>query len=604
MVCSVEEAVRQVEPALQSEARTRAIGALSKLRNARTSSMSLLDKEAMKRLQNNKAIVILPADKGNATVVMNRNDYVSKMTEHLEDETTYSKIDRDPTRKTESELQKLLTDVFKFVPPEKKHLYNRLLCHTGSAPAIYGLPKIHKPNVPLRPIVDYTRSPLHSLSGYLHSVLRPLVGRTSTYVKDSADFVDKIRNVTLDCEDIMVSFDVKSMFTRIPVDYAVDCCRSALKNDDSLPARTPLEADDVCRLLDFCLRNTYFSFNGSFYKQVFGTAMGASVSVSCANIALEALEEEALATFQPAPKLFLRYVDDCFSIIRREDVVPFLEHLNSFQSTIEFTVEEEVNGRLAFLDVDVARTASGLSTSVYRKPTHTGKYLHFDSAHPIGQKRSVATSLFNRAYRLCSTSDARRAELKRVTQDLIGNGYPSRFIKTEERRAADPSARATTTKKRASLPYARGVSESLSRIFQDYEVKVCHIPSSKLKQQLVRVKDRLEKERYPGVVYKIPCQDCQASYIGETGNFKRRLQQHRNDVAKRHTISNALAEHSEKTGHCLDWQSASIIEKEKKLSSRLLIESFCIQSTTNTINRTRGPLPEVYASALRLSPHI
>ncbi|XP_049267759.1 uncharacterized protein LOC119378700 [Rhipicephalus sanguineus] len=306
MVCSVEEAVRQVEPALQSEARTRAIGALSKLRNARTSSMSLLDKEAMKRLQNNKSIVILPADKGNATVVMNRDDYVSKMTEHLQDETTYSKIDRDPTRKIESELQKLLTDVFKFVPPEKKHLYNRLLCHTGSAPAIYGLPKVHKPNVPLRPIVDYTRSPLHSLSGYLHDVLRPLVGRTSTYVKDSVDFVDKIRNVTLDSEEIMVSFDVKSMFTRIPVDYAVDCCRSALKNDDSLPARTPLEADDVCRLLDFCLRNTYFSFNGSFYKQVFGTAMGASVSVSCANIALEALEEEALATVQPAPKLFLR----------------------------------------------------------------------------------------------------------------------------------------------------------------------------------------------------------------------------------------------------------------------------------------------------------
>ncbi|XP_075532606.1 uncharacterized protein LOC142565904 isoform X1 [Dermacentor variabilis] len=369
---------------------------------------------------------------------MNRDDYASKMTEHLQDLTTYSKVNRDLSRKTESELQKLLTDVSKFVPPKKKHLYNQLLCHNDSAPAIYGLPKVQKPNVPLRPIVDYTRSPLHRLSAYLHGVLQPLVGRMLTYIKDSADFVDKVRNVKLRSEDVMVSFDVKSMFTRIPVDYAVDCCRTALQNDTSLPLRTPFEVDDVCRLLDFCLRNTYFSFNGSFFRQVFGTAMGASVSVSCANIALEALEDKALTTFQPAPKLFLRYVDDCFSIIRREDVVPFLQHLNSFQSTIEFTVEEEVNGRLTFLDVEVMHTASGLSTSVYRKPTHTGKYLHFDSAHPLVQKRSVASTLFTRAFRLCSTTDARRAELKRVTQDLVSNGYPGQILKTEEKRAAEP----------------------------------------------------------------------------------------------------------------------------------------------------------------------
>ncbi|XP_077517763.1 uncharacterized protein LOC144128315 [Amblyomma americanum] len=348
------------------------------------------------------SIVVLPADKGNSTVVLNQSDYIRKMTTLLQDEAMYKKVKRDPTKKVETELQSLLSDVFKFIPPEKKHLYFRLLCHNGSAPAIYGLPKVHKPDVPLRPIVDFTRSPLHALSGYLHQVIRPVVGRRTTYVKDSSHFVNKLKDVTIDDEDVLVSFDVKSMFTSVPVDFAVSSCKRLLENDASLPSRTPIEVVDLCRLLDFCLRNTYFVFRKQHYKQLFGTAMGASVSVVCANIVLERIEAEALGSFHPAPKLFLRYVDDCFCVIRRQDASHFLEHLNSFQPTIQFTKEKQQNEAIPFLDVLVQRTSNGLATCVYRKPTHTGRYLSFHSAHPVAHKRSVASSaLFGRAFRLC-----------------------------------------------------------------------------------------------------------------------------------------------------------------------------------------------------------
>lgn len=143
---------------------------------------------------------------------------------------------------------------------------------------------------------------------------------------------------------------------------------------------------------------------------------------------------------------------------------------------------------------------------------------------------------------------------------------------TEERHAANPPARAATTRKQASLPYARGEGKLVLRIFEDCEVQTYHIPTSELKQQFVRVKGHLEKENCPGIVNKIPSQDCQECYIGKTGNLKRRLQQHGNDVAKGHTVFQALAEHHEKTGRSIDWQLASVIEKENKLSSRLLLE--------------------------------
>lgn len=104
-------------------------------------------------------------------------------------------------------------------------------------------------------------------------------------MKDFADFVDNIKNVALKTKNVMVSFDVKSMFTHVPVDYAVECCKTALDSDAVQWSLTSCAA-----ALIFAYA-THFSFNGSFYRQMFGTAMGASVSVACANLAMEALEE-------------------------------------------------------------------------------------------------------------------------------------------------------------------------------------------------------------------------------------------------------------------------------------------------------------------------
>ncbi|XP_077547988.1 uncharacterized protein LOC144160630 [Haemaphysalis longicornis] len=247
-----------------------------------------------------------------------------------------------------------------------------------------------------------------------------------------------LRDVNIQDDDVMVSFDVKSMFTCVPVDFAVQCCKKVLQNNETLASRTPIEDADLCRLLGFCLRSTYFVFKEEFYKQVFGTAMGASISVTCANLALEAVEKTALSLLSRRPKIFVRYVDDCFCVLKREDAPVLLEHLNSVQPTIQFTMEEEAAGRIAFLDVEVQRKNTGFVTTVYRKPTHTGQYLDFASAHQVGHKRSVASALFTRAQRLCSSTMARRAEEKKIREDLASNGYPSHILNAQQRRSANP----------------------------------------------------------------------------------------------------------------------------------------------------------------------
>lgn len=153
--------------------------------------------------------------------------------------------------------------------------------------------------------------------------------------------------------------------------------------------------------------------------------------------------------------------------------------------------------------------------------------------------------------------------------------------------------------RRAPIPYVPGISEHLARVLRSYSVQVAHVPTQKLRHSLVNVKDKLTEEKFPGVVYSIPCADCDRSYVSETGNFQQRLKQHMYDVRKKNVSSNALAEHAEATHHEIDWANAKIIGKEKNCTSRLYLESLTIQTTEHTLNRNDGNFPHVYARCLR-----
>ena len=153
---------------------------------------------------------------------------------------------------------------------------------------------MHKPGVPLRPIVSFIQSPSYQ---HLSRFLSPLIGNTDSHVRNSSEFASFIRSKSLQPNEVLVSFDVVSLFTNIPVELAVDVARRRLEADPSLDSRTSLTADELVRLLAFCLNATYLSFRGCVFQQTFCTAMGSPVSVSVANLVMEDVEERALSSF-------------------------------------------------------------------------------------------------------------------------------------------------------------------------------------------------------------------------------------------------------------------------------------------------------------------
>ena len=177
---------------------------------------------------------------------------------------------------------------------------------------------------------------------------------------------------------------------------------------------------------EFCLKNTYFSFQGQFYEQVEGAAMGSPVSPIVANLYMEYLEQKVLSTAPHPPRFWHRYVDDTFVIHKEANKQGFLQHINSVDPAIRFTVEDnKEDGSIPFLDTIVKPEVDGsLSIAVFRKPTHTDQYLQWDSNHHLSAKLSVIQTLSHRASTVCSNPELLQKEKDHLRKALTKCKYP------------------------------------------------------------------------------------------------------------------------------------------------------------------------------------
>lgn len=551
---------------------------------------------ALKELKENKEITILKADKGNSTVVLTTSEYDAKMKDLLDDQTTYRKLKKDPTAATE---RKVAAFVWKLRQADKigSATAHQLRNTDSSAPALYGLPKIHKEGMPFRPIVSFIGSPTYDLAKFISRILSPLVGNTDRSVRNSKEFVEEIRDMTIQDNEMLVSFDVVSLFTNVPVDLALTIARKRLEADDTLQERTSLTIDHICEALTICLTATNFSFRGEHYQQIFGTAMGSSVSVVVANLVMEDVEERALTTFIDPPRFWKRYMDDTSCIIDRMRRQEFFNHLNSIEKSIQFTMEEEEHNSIAFLDVKITRQSDqSFATSIFRKKTHTNRYLNFNSNHPNCHKRSVVNSLFSRVRTIVSDPREQKKEMNFIKKTLRDNGYPKKFLTKQRKRILDEERPSTVGF--ATIPYVKGFSEKIKRILEDVDIKVAFKPQNKIGQTLSTVKDQIDPKRRKGVVYSIPCKDCNEVYIGETKrSFTTRSSEHQRDIEKGDEEKSALSKHAIHNDHRINWKEARILEREEHYKKRLFLESFHINSTKNSMNDKKTCMfPSAYRS--------
>ena len=147
--------------------------------------------------------------------------------------------------------------------------------------------------------------------------------------------------------------------------------------------------------------------------------MGGPASSVIAEIYMQAHESTALTTTSNPPKVWERFVDDVFLIIKKSSLEGFFNHVNGLHDQIKFTIEKETDNRLPFLDTLIKRNDDGsIYILVYRKPTHTDQYLNFHSNHQVSAKESVVSALFTRADNIISEPTDLRTENERIIKVL------------------------------------------------------------------------------------------------------------------------------------------------------------------------------------------
>ena len=397
-------------------------------------NLTLDEINAFTDLKNDPNIVIKPADKGGATVVLNRQDYINEALRQLSNTNHYELSSQQEFEKSAVEIKNFLSNYVKngHLPPYT-HLH--LTYKFPRLPQLYLLPKIHKRDNPGRPIISAVGCPTEKISAFVDSIFKPLVYQLPSYIRDTTDFINKIQHVNVPENHNLVTIDVSSLYTNIPHTEGILACRAALLNRDRDDPHTWF----LLTLLRHVLTLNYFAFNGVIYHQTSGTAMGTKLAPNYANLFMGQLELDLIDSYPVKPTVWYRFIDDIFCVFpgTTEETQNFIDHLNRQHKTIKFTAEIS-NLRINFLDTTIIRNNDGsLSTTLYRKPTDTFQYLHFKSYHPLHQKRSIPYSQFVRVRRICSLKKDFFVNTDLMIRHFITRGYPMKLLIESQTKAAN-----------------------------------------------------------------------------------------------------------------------------------------------------------------------
>ena len=494
------------------------------------------------KLASNIDLVIQKAGKGNTVVIVDKSVYVQKVEDLLSDTSKFIKVEFNPNHMCNKELRHFL-DLELAVNNCLKNLFEnnfldendyKFMKSVGSNPGVlYGLCKVHKgiqgQTPPFRQILSAIGTCTYKLAKFFVPILKEYTINDYT-LKDSFSFAEEIGKQ--DASLFMTSFDVDALFTNIPLDETISLCLDKLylrkRKVKGLLKRQCKE------LLTHATKTSCFIFNNTYYSQIDGVSMGSPLGPTLANVFMCHYETEWLnkCPKQFKPVFYKRYVDDIITLFTSQDQVKkFHKYLNSRHRNINFTVEEESNNQLSFLDVEVTRVDNEFVTSIHRKPTFSGVYTNFQSFIPLQYKHGLLFTLLFRAYTISSNYDRLHEEIKKLKTIWQKNDFPLFFIDKciyqflNKLFVKSNVIRTTSIKKEVqiSLVYlgkaSLEVKKRLRNIFRTcmpgVKLKVAFSSKTRLSNSF-RFKDNIPNDIKSLILYNYTCGTCNCAYIGKT----------------------------------------------------------------------------------------
>lgn len=564
-------------------------------------------KEILKEHKDN--LIVTTADKGNKTVIMYKEEYNRKMYQLLDDKNTYRQIRIDPTSKLQKMNNVIVNDLFKKEYIDKNQKF-QLYDTSAIVPRLYGLPKIHKEGTPLRPIASSTNVPCYNLAKHIGQILKTLIS-DDLNTKNCTDTIKKLENITIEPDDILVSFDAISLFTNIPTEYAI---KTIMTQWAQLESRTKIPKSIFLKILQFCLKdNNYFKFDQKLYSQTFGMPMGNPLSPTIADIVLDDLLTRTMTNLKVEGidiKFIVKYVDDIFAIVNKNDLEKILTQLNKQHDKLQFTVEIEKDNKLPFLDICIHRQNSTIFFDWYTKPMSSGRIINYLSAQPKQTKVNTAFGLISKVLDIADPR-FKNKNIHKLTKNLQQNGYPLILINSlinKKINQKNLNNTRTATNNNAEKQYFGTTfvnhltdNKSLKLLIPNNNMVFSHKSNTTLKAIFTNTKDKIDKKQQCNVVYEIPCKGvgnnkCDKVYIGTTKRtLGVRLTEHEMDIKKKKGMT-GISQHALDTEHTPDFDNTKILDIENKHKKRMTLESLRIRQKANKTINSKEDIDKISAN--------
>lgn len=576
-----------------------------------TDNIERMYKTTKNFLRTNNHLIVLDSDKGSTTVLMDKVDYLQKMYSIINTD-NFKKVARDPTTTIQNKANKIITTLTNqnIVSKENAKL---MKSYNSVSPRMYGNPKVHKENIPMRPIVSDLQGPTCKLSNYIAQILSDAYDQDNAYyVKDSFDFSSKINNFEVPTNYVVMSLDVVNLFGNISKELALKAIEF---HWDRIETSCNISQEHFKEIVTFLLESGYFMFDGSFYLQKFGCTMGSRLSPILALYAMDYVLNSCVPRLTFTLAFIKKYVDDLIISLPSTGTEELLRIFNNFDPNLKFTIEtEDHDNSVPFLDTRVCRINNIIKLDWYRKKTSAGKFIHFLSDHPINIKLNFIKEQKNRIYRICDPT-FRDGSMRRLFDLLVENAYPKTMLKKLLYSASTLPApegptqpdimRETEDVKYRSIPNIPHLTNKIKNCFKEYNDKVKIVTQCKKKVANLysKLKDPIPKEIKSNVVYQLECADCRETYVGQTSQWLRsRINLHKSDI-RTNNLRCALSVHANNLSHSVDFNNVKILDVNVNYRKRCILEMIHIQKQKSKINKKTDTqkLSPIYAYLLEFS---
>lgn len=337
----------------------------------------------------------------------------------------------------------------------------------------------------MRKIVSCINSPFAKISKWIVAELKQYGQFDGFSVKNSYEFVDKVKDIEIEADEILVSFDVTALFPSVPVTLAIGAIREHLENNNNL---TPNKINSFIFAIEMCMKHNCFQFRNQFYSNNNGCSMGNSLSPLVAEAFMCKFERD-LKTDGILPRIWYRYVDDTFAVVKSSEFDTVFEAINSRYDSIKFTYEkeEETSHTIAFLDLNIRRIGREIGFSVHRKLTTTDRYITHDSFCSHQHKIAAFNSMVYRMIRLPLSVADYKNEYDHIVHLARVNGFDVTLVDRIVKKHADKVRRENmstlftqnkthtqTNERRIAMSYVPKITNKLNKCFKRAGLSIIH----------------------------------------------------------------------------------------------------------------------------------